>query len=111
MKGILFNVVQDVVTEALSADAWDDVLDAAGVPGSYTSLGTYPDTDLAPIVQAIADLADLSFEETLRLAGVLGFEHLARRNPALICPDSPPSTTAMRCASPTRPSEGCVRWP
>ena len=84
MKGILFNVVQDVVTEALSADAWDDVLDAAGVPGSYTSLGTYPDTDLAPIVQAIADLADLSFEETLRLAGVLGFKHLARRNPALI---------------------------
>ena len=34
MKGILFNIVEDVVAEALSADAWDDVIDAAGVDGS-----------------------------------------------------------------------------
>ena len=49
MKGILFNVVEDVVTEAMSEDAWDDVVDAAGVDGSYTSLADYPDSDLAAI--------------------------------------------------------------
>ena len=43
MKGVLFNVVEDVVTEALSAEAWDDVVDDSGVDGAYTSLGTYPD--------------------------------------------------------------------
>lgn len=84
MKGVLFNVVEDVVTEALSADAWDDVLDAAGVDGSYTSLGTYPDGDLFAIVQSTADLAGLSVDETLRLAGRLGFKHLVGRNPSLV---------------------------
>lgn len=84
MKGVLFNVVEDVVTEALSAEAWDDVLDAAGVAGSYTSLGTYPDSDLIAIVQATAEHAGLSVDETLRLAGRLGFKHLAGRNPTLV---------------------------
>jgi predicted hydrocarbon binding protein len=84
MKGVLFNVVEDVVTETLSADAWDDVLDAAGVPGSYTSLGTYPDAELGAIVQATAELADLSVDDTFRLAGRLGFRHLASRNQALV---------------------------
>jgi hypothetical protein len=84
MKGILFNVVEDVVTEAMSADAWDDVIVASGVDGSYTSLATYPDTDLGAIVAAIASAADLSPEATLTLAGRLGFKHLARRNPHIL---------------------------
>jgi hypothetical protein len=84
MKGILFNVVEDVVTEALSADAWDDVIDAAGVGGSYTSLASYPDTDLFAIVAAIAAATDLSPDDTYRLAGRLGFKHLARRNPHIL---------------------------
>ena len=84
MKGILFNVVEDVVTEAMSADAWDDVVEAAGVDGSYTSLATYPDTDLTALVAAIASAADLSTDETLALAGRLGFKHLATRNPHIL---------------------------
>lgn len=86
MKGLLFNVVEDVVIEAFSADAWDDVLDVAGVSGSYTSLGSYRDADLFAIVQAIAELASLSVDDTLKLAGRLGFKHLARRSPALVEP-------------------------
>jgi predicted hydrocarbon binding protein len=84
MKGILFNVVEDVVTEAMSADAWDDVVEAAGVDGSYTSLANYPDSDLTALVTAIATATDLSAEETLTLAGRLGFKHLAARNPHLL---------------------------
>jgi hypothetical protein len=84
VKGILFNVIEDVVTEAMSADAWDDVVDASGVDGSYTSLATYPDTDLDAIVAAVADAADLSPDATLALAGRLGFKHLARRNPHIL---------------------------
>lgn len=79
MKGLLFNIVEDVVAEALSADAWDDVIDAAGVDGSYTSLGTYPDADLMAIVGATAEIAGISVDDTLRLAGRLGFKHLAQR--------------------------------
>jgi hypothetical protein len=84
MKGVLFNIVEDVVTEALSADAWDDVIDRSGVRGSYTSLGNYPDDDLAGIVGAAAAVADMSEDDTLRLSGRAGFKHLVRRAPHLL---------------------------
>lgn len=86
MKGVLFNVVEDVVTEALSADAWDDVVERSDVGGAYTSLGTYPDRELTAIVGEVATEADLSGEETLQLTGQLGFKHLVARAPHLIEP-------------------------
>ncbi len=84
MKGVLFNVVEDVVTEAMSADAWDDVVEDSDVAGAYTSLGTYPDEELGRIVHSTAEAAGLSESETLRLTGRLGFKHLVRRAPHLI---------------------------
>jgi hypothetical protein len=86
MKGVLFNVVEDVVTEALSADAWDDVVERSGVGGAYTSLGTYPDGEMTAVVGEVATATDMSGEETLRLAGQLGFKHLVARAPHLIEP-------------------------
>ncbi|MGK0275172.1 MAG: hypothetical protein ACI9N0_001554 [Ilumatobacter sp.] len=79
MMGIMFNVVKDVVTKALSDDAWDDVIDSAGISGSYTSLGNYPDGDFHAMVAAAAVAAGLSEEDTLRLSGREGFKHLVRR--------------------------------
>lgn len=84
MKGVLFNVVEDVVTEAMSAEAWDDVVEGAGVSGAYTSLGTYPDGDLVALVGAAAEAAGLSEADTLRLSGRIGFKHLVRRAPHLM---------------------------
>ena len=86
MKGVLFNVVEDVVTGALSADAWDDVIDASGVSGAYTSLGNYPDAELVNIVGEVATATSQSTSDTLRLSGRLGFQHLARRAPELLAP-------------------------
>ena len=43
MKGIIFNVTERAVTELLGEDAWDDLLDDAGLEGDYTALGTYAD--------------------------------------------------------------------
>lgn len=84
MKGVLFNVVEDVVTEAMSADAWDDIIDQAGVHGTYTSLGNYDDADLLSIVDATADAVDLDVGDTLRLSGRVGFAHLVKRAPHLL---------------------------
>lgn len=84
MKGVLFNIVEDVVTEAMSADAWDDIIDHAGVHGAYTSLGNYDDSDLFSIVDAAADAADLNAADTLRLTGRVGFAHLVKRAPHLL---------------------------
>lgn len=84
MKGVLFNVVEDVVTEAFSADVWDDVVEHAGVSGAYTSLGNYPDEELGSVVEATASAAGQTVPDALRLAGHLGFAHLVRRAPDLL---------------------------
>ena len=84
MKGVLFNVVEDVVTEAMSADAWDDIVERADVGGAYTSLGSYPEEELGRLVAATARHADLSENDTLRLTGRLGFKHLVKRAPQLM---------------------------
>lgn len=84
MKGVLFNIVEDVVSDVLSPDAWDDALERSDASGAYTSLGNYEDAELVGIVGAVADIAALPVDETLRVAGRAGFSRLAEREAALL---------------------------
>ena len=86
MKGVLFNVVEAVITELDGADAWDDVLDASGVSGAYTSLGDYPDGELSALVVATAARFKLSTDAVLVVAGRQGFRHLVAHHPELVSP-------------------------
>jgi c-di-GMP-related signal transduction protein len=54
VKGIIFNLAEEVVSREHGELVWDEILDEAGVSGSYTSLGSYPDTDLFAIIAAAA---------------------------------------------------------
>ena len=69
MKGIVFNLLETLVTRDHGADAWDDLLDAAGVDGSYTSLGSYPDAELVALVGAASEALDLAPEQVTRWFG------------------------------------------
>lgn len=86
MKGLLFNVVEAVVTDVAGADAWDDVLDAAGVAGVYTSLGDYDDAELHALLVAAAARLHLTVDALLVTGGRLGFRHLAAHAPDLVAP-------------------------
>lgn len=79
MKGVIFNVVEEVVTERFGADTWDDLLEAAELVGAYTALGNYDDEELAALVAAAARTLDVSEPDVLRLVGRLGFSRLAAR--------------------------------
>ncbi|HWW53267.1 MAG TPA: heme NO-binding domain-containing protein [Acidimicrobiales bacterium] len=82
MKGIIFNLVEEVVTTAHGADAWDTVLSAAGLEGAYTSLGSYPDEDLTKLVVAASDALGLPPDEVVRTIGVGAMPLLADRYPS-----------------------------
>jgi hypothetical protein len=69
MKGVVFNLLQQVVTDAYGADAWDDLLDAAGVSGVYTSLGSYSDEELEKLVAAACAKLGLPRGAVLRWFG------------------------------------------
>lgn len=86
MKGIIFNLAEEVVTGEHGEDAWDAVLEGADVSGSYTSLGSYPDADLAAIVASAARLLGAPEEDVLRHVGRGAIPQLAERYPHFFAP-------------------------
>lgn len=86
MKGVIFNLAEQVVTDAYGADAWDDILDRAGLEGAYTSLGSYPDADLSKIVSASADKLGVPVAGVIRTVGLGAIPLLAERYPAFFSP-------------------------
>lgn len=79
MKGVIFNVVQEVVEELFDADTWDDLLDEADLDGAYTALGDYADTELLAIVAATCKVTGMSAEEVLQTVGHHALPKLASR--------------------------------
>ena len=55
MKGVVFNLLEQLVARDFGEETWDALLDASGLDGVYTSLGSYPDEDLMKLVSAAAD--------------------------------------------------------
>ena len=81
MKGIVFNLLEEVVVNELGADKWDELLDAAGVDGIYTSLGNYPDAEVVKLVAAGAAALSISEAEVLRWFGRKAMPLLVQRYP------------------------------
>ncbi len=86
MKGVIFNLAEQVVTDAYGADAWDDVLDKAGLDGAYTSLGSYADADLVALVSAAAQLLGVEPAAVVRQVGEGAIPLLAQRYPVFFSP-------------------------
>ena len=84
VKGVLFDVVREVVAELLGEDAWDRAIETAEFEGSYTSLGNYPDEEMATLVVLLSESAGLSVDDTLRTVGIHGWRHLELRQPELV---------------------------
>ena len=82
MKGIIFNLVEEVVTDRYGEDTWDLLLDAAGLDGSYTSLGSYPDEELFRLVAAASAALGVPADDVVRQLGEGAIPLLVERFPA-----------------------------
>ena len=81
MKGIIFNLLEEVVTTHLGEKAWDGILESSGVDGAYTSLGNYPEEEFASLLGALSRQSGKSDREALKWFGQLAMPHLADRYP------------------------------
>jgi hypothetical protein len=81
VKGIIFNLVEEVVTEDYGADSWDDLLESTPVSGAYTSVATYSDSELDVIVDAAAAMTGLTPGQLLRYVGRRSLPLLRDRYP------------------------------
>ncbi|MGB6200397.1 MAG: heme NO-binding domain-containing protein [Candidatus Acidiferrales bacterium] len=65
MKGIIFNLLEEVVTREHGADAWDALLESAGVDGAYTCLGSYSDDEMRKLVDAASEMLKIPPTEVM----------------------------------------------
>ncbi len=69
MKGIIFNLVEEVVVQHHGPNTWEDLLEAAGLDGTYTSLGNYDDAELLSLVRSAGEALALPDDAVLRWVG------------------------------------------
>jgi hypothetical protein len=86
MKGIVFNLLEDVVVRTHGADTWDQLLDGAGVEGSYTSLGSYDDSDLMKLVMTASAALKTPPQDVVRWFGREALPLLAQKYAAFFTP-------------------------
>ncbi|MDH4584245.1 heme NO-binding protein [Pseudomonas sp. BN415] len=82
MKGIVFNLLEEVVTRHQGEDAWDALLESTGLSGVYTALGSYPDEHIYRLAAAAAETLAMAPFEVLRWFGREAMPSLANRYPA-----------------------------
>lgn len=71
MKGIVFNMLNDLVEEKFGMDTWDDLIDATAPAsrGIYTSVELYPDEELLAYVGAISAHTGAAPADVVRMFG------------------------------------------
>lgn len=83
MKGIVFNLLEQVVSEEHGEDVWDVLLEDADLDGAYTSLGNYPDEELMRLVGAASERLATPADDVVRWFGLNTLPLFAQRYPEL----------------------------
>lgn len=86
MKGIVFNLLQEIVVDHYGEDVWDQLLDKAELDGVYTSVGSYPDEDLGRLVVSASGMLGLPASDVVRWVGRESLPRLASRFPQFFTP-------------------------
>ncbi|MBI2168984.1 MAG: heme NO-binding domain-containing protein, partial [Actinobacteria bacterium] len=81
MKGVIFNLLEQVVTDAHGEAAWNALLDDAGLDGVYAAVGSYPDADLLALVEAGSKRLGVEQVALVRWFGEAALPLLADRYP------------------------------
>ncbi len=94
MKGSIFKLFEEFVTERYGLDAYEDLLDETSLETTepFVGPGTYPAGDLIALLTTASTNHGLSVDELLRDFGRFAFASLARAVPTLMaCLDDPRS--------------------
>src|SRR6187551_1650351 len=86
MKGVVFNLLEQLVARDFGEDTWDELLDASGLDGAYTSLGSYPDAEFVKLVNAASDALGMSVDDVISWLGRNALPLFAERYPQLFAP-------------------------
>lgn len=88
MKGIVFNLLADMVEAQFGLEAWDGLLDATGSDGVYVATETYPDEDLLALVAAATEATKIPAGDLLFAFGEYMLPQFAHFYPAFFVDQS-----------------------
>jgi predicted hydrocarbon binding protein len=86
MKGVIFNLLEQVVAAQHGAETWEGLLDTAGARGVYTAVGSYEDAELEALLAAATTTLGVTRAEALRWFGRAAMPELATRYPGFFTP-------------------------
>lgn len=83
IKGIIFNLLEEVVVDEHGENAWDDTLERASLDGAYTAVGSYPDDEFLRLLTALPTTPERQSDTHLQLRwfGTKAIPLLASRYP------------------------------
>ncbi len=85
MKGVVFNVLEDMVINKCGMQTWNDVLDEqVSATGIYTAGESYPDEELFGLVESVAAKLEMPMGEVVGAFGVYMFHQLAAKYPVFL---------------------------
>ncbi len=86
MKGVVFNLLEQVVSEEAGEAAWEQAIAESGVDGAYTSLGTYPHDEFRALAVSLAGQLGVEPDEAVLWFGRHALPKLAAAYPQLFDP-------------------------
>ena len=86
MKGMVFTKFLEMVEEKFNMDVVDAIIEKSEVPsgGVYTSVGTYPHSEMVALLQALEKEVSIPIPDLLKIYGKHLFGILANGYPALM---------------------------
>ncbi len=86
MKGVVFNVFEEFISESWGEEAYEALLDACPLHsgGVFAGPSTYPDADLVALLTKACEKFDVPVDEALRAFGRFMFPQLAQKFPVFL---------------------------
>ncbi|GGW61031.1 heme NO-binding domain-containing protein [Alishewanella tabrizica] len=85
MKGIIFNILEDMVVEKLGMAAWNSLLEKNAPQGRvYVSAKNYDDSELFSLAQAVGDTLQLPLADVVKAFGHYLFQGLVERHQSVV---------------------------
>lgn len=81
MKGIVFNILNEMIEEQLGMEAWDTLLTQTELDGIYVATQTYPDEELLTLVAAAQAHTGVPAADLIRAFGEYMVPRFAKNYP------------------------------
>ena len=82
MKGVVFDLLRDMVEDQFGLEGWNTVLEKAGSDGMYLSPESYSDQEMMSLVLATSDYTGINTDDLLRAFGQFMAKEFYNRFPS-----------------------------